>query len=219
MEGGITLKLFYICLIIISAIILVSFLIWFFQRTKEARIRKIIQSFDVKRITIHHVDKMKGNEFEEYLFHLFDELGYPTALTQNSRDFGADLVFFDRNGVLGVVQAKQIGEPLKKKSNNTIGTEAVQEVFAAKRYYFAQAAYVITNADFTAPCDTLAGYTVVKLINRNDLKEIIHAIRANDYSKAMEIIESEPRQLFENESGRKYSKVNKLFLAKMKARM
>lgn len=213
------MQLFYFIISIVAAIVLISFFIWFIQRTKEARIRRVIQSYNVKKISLEHIDQMKGNEFEEYLFHLFDELGYPTALTQNSRDFGADLVFIDREGILGVVQAKQIGSPTKKKSNNTVGTEAVQEVFAAKKYYFAKTAYVITNAGFTTPCDTLAGYTLVKLLSRSDLKAIIQAVKANQYERAMDIIEAQPRQLYDNISSRKYSKTNRLFQTKMKAGM
>ncbi|WP_341538282.1 restriction endonuclease [Paenibacillus pinisoli] len=49
-----------------------------------------------------------GSEFEMYLYRLFIELGYSNVYkTVGSRDFGADIVFTDREGIRKVVQAKR----------------------------------------------------------------------------------------------------------------
>ncbi len=60
--------------------------------------------------------------------------------TPKSGDFGADLVL-SKDGVDTVVQAK--------RWNMVVGIEAVQQIVAAKQYYGARNAMVITNSEYT----------------------------------------------------------------------
>ena len=185
--------------IIIVAIILVL-LVWFMVYTKIARkveskpITAIPENYDLKTIGIAEIDKMEdGSEFELYLYRLFIELGYSGVYkTTNSRDFGADVVFTDREGVRNVVQAKRYSE------YNPVGISAVQEVFSCMRYYKAKKAIVIASAKFTEPCETLAGINHVKLLDRNDLIAMIDDFMRDDIQAIRDRIEAEPRMILES---------------------
>lgn len=152
---------------------------------RRARIRR--QQLDPYRITMQDIDQMEGSEFERYLYRFFTELGYEdTYKTQGSGDFGADLVFTDREGIRNVLQAKCYAE------HNKIGLSAVQEIYSSMRYYEANKCIVLTSSYFTKACETLAGVNAVKLLDRNDLIQLIEDFKSNDHEEAMDIIESEP---------------------------
>lgn len=148
---------------------------------------------DIKEYTIRDLDKMKdGEEFEIYLTQLLKRLGYTDAYkTLSSRDFGADIVFTDSEGVRNVIQAKRY------HSKHLVGLSAVQEIYTSMRFYKARKAIVITTSTYTNACETLAGVNHVKLIDRNDLIQIIEGFQRDEISKANEIMESEPRIIYE----------------------
>lgn len=156
---------------------------WFRSRQTNKRIQKL----DLRKITIKDIDQMEGSEFELYLHRLFQSIGYDDAYkTQDSGDFGADLVFTDRLDARNVLQAKRYQE------RKSIGLDAVQEVYSSMRYYQAARAIVLTSASgFTASCETLASVNGVKLLAREELIQIIQYFKTGKYEKAMDIIESE----------------------------
>jgi restriction system protein len=161
---------------------------------KFNRSEPLPENYDLKAIDITHIDRMlDGSEFEIYLYRLLLELGYSGVYkTTNSRDFGADVVFTDREGIRNVVQAKRYSV------NNQVGLSAVQEVFSCMRYYKAKKAIVIATTKFTEPCETLAGINHVKLVDRADLISIIGAFRTEDIQTARNWIEAEPRMILES---------------------
>ncbi|NGM84783.1 restriction endonuclease [Paenibacillus sp. 7124] len=163
------------------------------QKRKKST-QSLEENYDLKSITIADIDKMlDGSEFEMYLYRLFIELGYSGVYkTVGSRDFGADVVFTDRDGIRNVVQAKRYSE------GNSVGISAVQEVFSCMRYYQAKKAIVIATAKFTEPCETLAGINYVKLLDRADLINIIEAFKKDNVRAAQDLIESEPRMILES---------------------
>jgi len=150
--------------------------------------------YDLKNISIEDIDQMEdGSEFEMYLYRLFIELGYSGVYkTVGSRDFGADIVFTDREGVRNVVQAKRYA------IDNSVGISAVQAVFSCMRYYKAKRAIVITTSNFTEPCETLAGINHVKLLDRKDLILILEGFKRNEIQKVKDVIEAEPRMILES---------------------
>lgn len=152
------------------------------------------EDYNLKDITIADIDRMAdGSGFEMYLYRLLIELGYSGVYkTTGSRDFGADVVFTDREGVRNVIQAKRYSK------EHTVGISAVQEVFSCMRYYKARKAIVIATTRFTDSCETLAGINHVKLIDRNDLINVIEAFRHGNTIEAQEIIEGEPRMILES---------------------
>ncbi|MBU8908138.1 restriction endonuclease [Desertibacillus haloalkaliphilus] len=115
---------------------------------------------------ILEVDKMNGRQFEEFLGAHFRDDGYHVKFTPKSRDYGADLIIKKRNEKI-VVQAKRY-------KKNAVGIKAVQEVYAAKNYYNANHAWVITNNTFSSPAQKLAKKNGVKLIPRDQLIDLLN---------------------------------------------
>lgn len=152
------------------------------------------ENYDLKNIDIKDIDQMSdGSEFEMYLYRLFLELGYSGVYkTVGSRDFGADVIFTDNEGVRNVVQAKRYG------IDNPVGISAVQEIFTSMRYYKAKKAIVIATTKYTDSCETLAGINHVKLLDRHDLIRVIDVFKQGDNRQAQDIIESEPRIILES---------------------
>lgn len=126
--------------------------------------RKVRVQQPVARTSAHHIDDMTGIEFEEFLVRLFKRQGYRATMTKSSGDFGADLVV-KGNGETIVVQAKRY--------KSSVGVKAVQEIIAAIRMYDADAAWVVTNSYFTKQAQTLAAHNDVRLIDRDELMQMI----------------------------------------------
>ncbi|MEC0089877.1 restriction endonuclease [Paenibacillus macquariensis] len=184
--------------LIISLIVVVTIIVGLIvhrgiNKTKS-HIYSLSNDYNLKDIDITDIDKMEdGSGFEMYLYRLFIELGYTGVYkTIGSRDFGADVVFTDREGVRNVVQAKRYS------IDNPVGISAVQEVFSCMRYYKAKKAIVIASAKFTEPCETLAGINHVKLLDRDDLISIIEAFKREDIQAVKDRIEAEPRTILES---------------------
>jgi HJR/Mrr/RecB family endonuclease len=113
---------------------------------------------------ILEVDSMTGKEFEKFLDLHFSKFGYTVSLTQDSQDYGADLILY-KDGSKTVVQAK--------RSKNPVGIKAVQEVAGAVRHYKGNKGRVITNNRFTENAYNLAKSNEVELWDRNKLIEFI----------------------------------------------
>ncbi|WP_373534441.1 restriction endonuclease [Microcoleus sp.] len=113
---------------------------------------------------ILEVDKMTGKEFEIFLNVHFRNCGYIVNLTQDSQDYGADLILY-KDGLKTVVQAK--------RSKNPVGIKAVQEVAGAVRHYKGNKGRVITNNRFTENACKLAQSNDVELWDRKKLIELI----------------------------------------------
>lgn len=109
------------------------------------------------------IDRMRGEEFEEYLAHFFKGEGYRVRLTPKSNDYGADLIIEKNNRI--VIQAKRY--------RNKVGIAAVQQVIGAKAHYHADEAWVITNSIYSPQATKLAQSNNVRLINRKNLQDFI----------------------------------------------
>jgi restriction system protein len=157
-------------IVVIAAIIFlgtcISFVLEHFKEKKEYE--EYQAHLSQSRIT--DIDRMDGIEFEHYLVVLFKKLGIPAEITAASNDYGADLILEGKERV--VVQAKRYSKK--------VGIKAVQEVNSAKAYYDAKEAWVITNNFFTQQAVKLAESTNVKLIDRDELVDlIIHSNTSN----------------------------------------
>jgi restriction system protein len=198
--------LFVLTVTIFIAIIVALVLILLLKKSTRNKKYIVTPNIDPYKISMKDIDKMEdGSGFELYLYKLFLCLGYDDAYkTTGSRDFGADLVFTDRDGYRNVIQAKRYAV------GNSVGLSAVQEVFGSMRFYKARKSIVITSSRFTDPCETLAGINGVKLLNRNDLIEIIELFKNQQHDKVKDIIESEPRLILDSwDSYRNDNKVMK----------
>jgi restriction system protein len=121
---------------------------------------RLYQSRRLSRSGIREVDVMDGKMFERYLATLFRRLGYQVEQTRYRGDYGADLVV-RRSGMKVAVQAK--------RWTKNVGVKAVQEAVAAKGYYKADAAMVVTNRGFTEQARVLARANDVELWDRDRL--------------------------------------------------
>lgn len=116
------------------------------------------------RSGIEEIDKMDGFQFEKYLGLLFKELDYDAKVTKSVGDFGADLII-SKAGKKIAVQAKRYAK--------NVGIKAVQEAQASIAHYGASEAWVVTNSDFTEAARKLAHSNKVRLIDREQLIELI----------------------------------------------
>lgn len=190
-----------ILIVIILLFIIVGIVAYRTFGSHKKQDQVVEENYDLKNIDINDIDKMSdGSEFEMYLYRLLLELGYSDVYkTVGSRDFGADVIFTDREGVRNVVQAKRYG------IDNPVGLSAVQEVFTSMRYYKAKKSIVVATTKYTDSCETLAGINRVTLLDRDDLIKVIDAFKQDDNIQAQEIIESEPRIILES-----WSEVNNI---------
>lgn len=118
---------------------------------------------------IREIDRMDGHQFGVFLEVVFAKLGYQANRTPDSNDFGADVVLNGKGGRI-VLQAKRYGK------GHSVGTQAVQEVFAAKAYYQAKRACVWTNSRYTAHAVKLAQAIGVELYDRKRLDQLIQRV-------------------------------------------
>jgi len=185
-------------MLLAGCIVFLLLLAWIIRRGIQ-RGRRIRREANPRKITMRDIDKMEdGSEFELYLFHLFQQMGYGEVhKTTSSRDFGADLVFVDRQGRRSVVQAKRYG------ANHPVGLSAVQEIYASMRYYEADRSIVLTSARYTEACRTLAAVNGVKLLDREDLDELIVLFKSKRFDEAMELIEEDDDVLIETWQSRR----------------
>ncbi|HEY9733378.1 MAG TPA: restriction endonuclease [Drouetiella sp.] len=126
-----------------------------------ARVRKSRRRRSRKNI-MRRIDTMSGAQFELLLADYFRDQGYRVELTQTTGDFGADLIL--RKGKQRiVVQAK--------RWRRSVGVSSVQEVIAARQYYKATDALLVTNSALTRNAIKLAAGTDVTVWNRSCLIE------------------------------------------------
>lgn len=110
------------------------------------------------------IDEMPGLEFERACAEIFRRLGFDVTTTKASGDQGADLVLEAKDRRI-VVQAK--------RRRSKVGNVAVQEVVAAKAFYQADAAAVVTNHYYSPAAIKLARANAVLLLDRRDLAAML----------------------------------------------
>jgi len=135
----------------------------------------VVRQRRLERSGILDIDRMSGRTFEEYLRTAFVRLGYKVELTKYRGDFGADLVV-RKAGEKTAVQAKRYSK--------NVGVKAVQEAVAAKGYYDADAAMVVTNRYYTAQAKELARKNKVTLWDRDKLQSVLLQTDAREQAAA-----------------------------------
>ncbi|WP_298952281.1 restriction endonuclease [uncultured Methylobacterium sp.] len=101
-----------------------------------------------------------GIAYERFCAALLERAGWHARATRASGDQGADVIA-ERDGTRLVVQCKRYARP--------VGNGAVQEVVAARSYWSADLAAVVSNAGFTPSARKLAAATDVRLLHHDDL--------------------------------------------------
>lgn len=167
---------------VLAAVVFV-YLPWRKKRAKEVALRKS---------GIDEIDSLSGEDFEAFLSLCFSEHGYKVQMTPKSGDFGADLIL-SKGGIDTVVQAK--------RWRQTVGIEAVQQVVAAKQYYKARNAMVITNSRYTAAAVRLARANNVTLWSREDLVLQFAAVDGASLIQKAPLVVSAPVDSTSNDLG------------------
>lgn len=112
------------------------------------------------------VDVRTPTDYEHECARLVRLAGWNAQVTGQSGDQGCDIVATSPDGIRMVIQCKYYSSPA--------GNKSVQEVIAAKEYYKADAAMVISSAGFTKSARQLAASAKVAVIHHDDIH---HAIR------------------------------------------
>jgi SNF2 family DNA or RNA helicase/HJR/Mrr/RecB family endonuclease len=122
------------------------------------------------KLVLEDIDRLNPNLFEACIAALYKKQGFDIRLTPYSNDKGADVVILKSNDNY-LIQVKQ--------TKSLVGNEAIQEINTAKNYYqnlfkVEFKLIAITNNDFSSSAKTLALANCIKLLDRNDLKDMIN---------------------------------------------
>lgn len=154
----------YLVVTVIFTVIISFFIIKIkklIKHIKQEQINKYL-----KNITIDNINSLSGNEFEEFLYYLFLNIGFDVILTPKSHDYGADLILKLNNKTI-VVQSKLY-------TSHSIGISSVQEVYSSVKYYGADLGIVITNTKFSKSSINLASSTNILLWDKNMLIKLLN---------------------------------------------
>lgn len=119
-------------------------------------------------LDLNRIDKMSGEEFEDFLAKIYRKKGYKVIQTPHSSDYGADLII-TKSGYASCIQAKRY--------SSNVGSKAIQEVQASLNYYKASKGIVITNSKFTPNAIKLAKANHIQLIDRNALISLMNSVK------------------------------------------
>ena len=117
----------------------------------------------------YEFDELNPFELEEKVALLYEILGYKSEATKKSGDQGADVIIVDpKTGIKSVIQIK--------KYTSKVSNSAIQQVIAAKAFYNAQEAIVMTTNYFTKSAIDLAENTGVILYDRDQFSAFISRV-------------------------------------------
>lgn len=150
---------------IILIIVLLPFVLFYLIKQFFVSKRKKRETAEkIKIYNISQINSLSGEEFEEYLKLLFEQMGYTVSLTKKSKDFGVDLIL-TKNKKQTIVQAKCY--------SHTVGVSAVQEIISARAHYKIKQAMVVSNQNFSKEAEVLARENSVLLAGKSELEGLI----------------------------------------------
>jgi len=110
-------------------------------------------------------------EFEHFVGDLWEFQGWDAEVSQASNDMGVDVVAERTDGLTTSRQAIQVK---RYSDGNKIGRDDVQQYYALKvQDSQADSAAIVTTSSFTSPAEEWASEHNVKLIDGDDLVEIL----------------------------------------------
>lgn len=119
-------------------------------------------------VILAKIDGMGGYEFEVFMQHVCEQLGYSVYRTKSSGDQGADLILTSKDRTKIAVQIKRY--------SGKVSNGAVQEVVASKGFYKCTEGRVVTNSYFTNSAKQLAKANDIDLIDRDELTKMIKKV-------------------------------------------
>jgi hypothetical protein len=113
---------------------------------------------------------MEPEEFEHFVAELWEQDGWDTNVTQQSKDAGVDIIA-TRDSPVAQKAAIQVKRYAK---SNRVGSADVQQYSALKRQEDADFVAVVTSSSFTKSAHERAEELNVRLVDSEDLTEKIH---------------------------------------------
>ncbi|GMA65677.1 restriction endonuclease (plasmid) [Alicyclobacillus fastidiosus] len=135
---------------------------------------------------MNEIDRMTGEDFEDALKYTLSKKGWRIDTTKKTGDFGADLIGRDPMGKKVVIQAK--------RWKSKVGVDGVNQVIAARAYYQADRALVVTNQYLTKAAYELAQRTGVEVWSRKRLSAEIRVNKTAPRVSAQTTITRGPSQ-------------------------
>ena len=149
----------------IAAVAGVWFLFVLFCAYKIYRMRRRKTVFRKGSLTVAELDDMEGVAFEELACEILVANGFELAEnTPATGDFGVDILA-QKDGMSYAIQCKRY--------KDSVGLEAVQQVYAGRAYYECHVAVVLTNQNFTVNAQKLADKLGVVLWDRDTLRGLL----------------------------------------------
>jgi hypothetical protein len=137
--------------------------------------KRLIQSWQddrrYARAGLQEIKQMHWLDFEKYLAHLFENLGYQVHLTPPTNDYGVDLILTDQHGQQTAVQAKHW-------KGKRVGSPEVQQTIGAAMTYGCQHVRVVTILGYTDQAREVARKTGVQLWGLEELGDAVESMRA-----------------------------------------
>lgn len=150
-------------------------------------------NYKEKQTNISDIDKMDGIEFEQFFANLLWNSGYTNVeVTSASGDYGVDILA-NKAGIKYAIQCKRY--------SNSVGIDAIQQVYAGASYYKCDVAVVVTNSTFTKAATNTANSLDVLLWDRDVLIRMLGENRSNTQS------ESYSRSQDKSNSGSEFEKI------------
>jgi restriction system protein len=106
---------------------------------RKVGLKNRINYYDLRR----NLKNMGPREFEEFTAKLFDQLGYVSVLTQQSRDGGKDIILENRNGKI-YIECKHY--------QGSVGREIANKLYGVMMADNAKGGIIITTGHFTKDC-------------------------------------------------------------------
>jgi hypothetical protein len=110
-------------------------------------------------------------EFEDFVAELWKRRGWDVSVSQDSQDMGVDVVAEKSGGLVG---QKQVIQAKRYSQGNTVGRPDIQQYHSLKSQVDgADAVVVVTTSSFTSTAEEWANEHNVKLIDGDDLVELL----------------------------------------------
>lgn len=135
-----------------------------FHHNKKLEMEEYVQSlkepYSPSPFSINAIDSMTKYEFETFLKHLFEKMGFDVELA------GGDNILISKLGQKTIVKAKQSMSPIPKK--------AVLEITNAIKQYSAYDGMVVSSNDFPPSEIKIAHSNGIELISRSKLNSWVN---------------------------------------------
>lgn len=136
------------------------------------------------------LQEMDDQEFEHFIADLWQEMGWDTEVEQQSWDAGVDIRATKSNPF----QQKQLIQAKRYSDNNSVGGPDIQQYASLKQQENnVDSVVVVTSSDVTKPGHERAEELNVKIVDVNDLIDIVKENKAHDIVKEYGLFDKNQR--------------------------